>query len=206
MYHIKSDRRSRNTAAQIARGFQECLKTTPLSAITVSDIHRATGISRATFYRLFDTPEDVLCYLCEQSPEGIEQCFQRNPPNSPEQVFPRIIAMGMESHDLLKALVDNRRYDLIWEYTERQFRLFDQHFSILPQDMDENQYEYMISALSMTIVATMSTWVRRGRVDSPEQIAAYTGNYLKILNAMISGNAPQTETEIIPRVDNPAQP
>lgn len=62
MYHIKSDRRSQATAAEIVRGMQECLKTTPLKSITVMDIHRVTGISRATFYRLFDTPEDVLIY------------------------------------------------------------------------------------------------------------------------------------------------
>ena len=53
MYHIKSDQRSQSSAAVIVRGLQECLKNTPLKSITVTDIHRVTGISRATFYRLF---------------------------------------------------------------------------------------------------------------------------------------------------------
>ena len=30
MYHIKSDRRSQASAAEIVRGLQECLKTAPL--------------------------------------------------------------------------------------------------------------------------------------------------------------------------------
>ena len=36
MYHIKSDRRSQASAAEIVRGLQECLKTTPMKSITVS--------------------------------------------------------------------------------------------------------------------------------------------------------------------------
>ena len=70
MYHIKSDKRSQASAVQIVRGLQECLKNTPLKAVTVSDIHRITGISRATFYRLFDTPEDVLVYQLDQMTEN----------------------------------------------------------------------------------------------------------------------------------------
>lgn len=70
MYHIKTDKRSQTSASQIVQGLQECLKTTPLKAVTVSDIHRVTGISRATFYRLFDTPEDVLIYQLDQITES----------------------------------------------------------------------------------------------------------------------------------------
>ena len=66
MYHIKSDRRSQASANELARGLNVCLKSMPLSTITVSDLHRITGISRATFYRLFDTIEDVLVYQCDQ--------------------------------------------------------------------------------------------------------------------------------------------
>ena len=46
MYHIKTDKRSQTSASQIVQGLQECLKTTPLKAVTVSDIHRVTGIMR----------------------------------------------------------------------------------------------------------------------------------------------------------------
>lgn len=52
----KNDKRSTASARELVRGLMECLKEKPMNAITVSDIHRATGVSRATFYRLFDTP------------------------------------------------------------------------------------------------------------------------------------------------------
>ena len=183
MYHIKSDRRSQRTAAEIGRGLLECLEEKHLSAITVTDIHRATNISRATFYRLFDNIDDVLDYLCEQSSQ--EELVLAEQSDDPTMLFTRMLAQGLENPSLLKALVENGRYDLIFRYTERRYRLIR---SLMPEqirELDEASYEYMISALAMNMVATMVTWHHRGRVDTAEDITRYTAEYLKAMSALV---------------------
>lgn len=185
MYHIKSDRRSQRTAAEIGRGLLECLKEKPLSSVTVTDIHRITSISRATFYRLFDNIEDVLDYLCEESSrEDLEQLGAIEA-DSTDPLFTRLLAKGMESHDLFKALMDNGRYDLLFRYADRRYRLMQGLSPARIQELDEDSYDYVISAMAMNMVATMVTWHRRGRIDSAEEIARYTAEYLKIMTGFV---------------------
>lgn len=183
MYHIKSDRRSQRTAAEIGRGLLECLEEKPLSAITVTDIHRATNISRATFYRLFDNIDDVLDYLCEQSSE--EESFLAEQASEPSLLFTRMLALGLENHSMVKALIENGRYDLIFRYAERRYRLIRSLSPEQIRELDEAAYEYMISALAMNMVATMVTWHHRGRIDTAEEITRYTAEYLKAMTALV---------------------
>ena len=163
MYHIKPDKRSQSSAAEIARGLEECLKTKSLKAVTVSDIHRVTGISRATFYRLFDTPEDVLHYEFEQMLSKSAEQNTRKTSMAPREIFEQTIAMGMERHELLKALVDNGRFDLLYQYTEKSFRALDASFFMFSPEMEPIEREYTISHLSMAMVATLITWAKNGR-------------------------------------------
>lgn len=191
MYHIKSDKRSQLSAAEMVRGLQRCLETTPLHSITVSDLHRETGISRATFYRLFDTPEDVLIYQMDQMMEQTTSLCEENSQLPPVKVFERMVYQGLESHALLEALVENGRIDILYSYTEKRFRVFDQIFSVFPENMTPVEAEYLLSNLSMNMVSTLITWVKRGRVDSAEEIMRYTRQYWRMLAQLGEDTAEQ---------------
>ena len=105
MYHIKQDRRSRASADEIARGLNTCLKTMPLSAVTITDLHRATGVSRATFYRLFDNIEDVLVYQCDQMLESMRDSCAENGINRPYDAVRHMILMSFDYLDFLEPMV-----------------------------------------------------------------------------------------------------
>lgn len=185
MYHIKSDRRSQRTAEELSEGLLECLKEKPLASVTVTDLHRVTGISRATFYRLFDTVEDVLDWLCAQPPQEEEQLLQVMEQGSPAQVFTRMLELGLENHDLLKALVDNGRYDLVYRYAEQRFRLMRSLYPESLPSLSDVEYDYTVSAMAMNMVSTLVTWVRRGRIDPPDQVARHSRWYMKLMADMI---------------------
>ena len=185
MYHIKSDKRSQSSAAEIVRGLEECLKTTPLKAITVSDIHRVTGISRATFYRLFDTPEDVLHYQFAQVAELSAANHSADWTGTPEQLLEATIELGMQNNEFLKAVVSNGRFDLLYQYTEQNFRLIDEKMAIFPQNMEPIQREYLLGQLSMSMVATLITWSRNGRKETAAEVVDYLKNYVKVLRGLI---------------------
>lgn len=184
MYHIKSDKRSQSSAAEIVRGMRECLRTTPLTSITVSDIHRVTGISRATFYRLFDTPEDVLRYQYDQLLEVVSARLSQKE-YTPGTLFEATIALGMENHEFLKAMVDNGRFDLLYQYTEKSFRMLDSSGSLFCEDMGPVQREYTISHLSMAMVATLITWARNGRRETAAEVVQYLKGYVKIVSELV---------------------
>lgn len=185
MYHIKPDRRSQSSAEQIVVGLQECLKTTPLKNITVSDLYRATGISRATFYRLFDTPEDVLIYQLDQMTREATDLFEAQKGLSSVQLLEATIAMGLENHDFLKALVDNGRHDLLFRYTENAFRKLDAMKSLFAEDMDKSERDYIIAHLSMAMVATQITWARNGHQETPADLLRYLKSYTRVVWEMV---------------------
>lgn len=177
MYHIKEDRRSQASAAEIVRGLQECLKSEPLRAITISDIHRATGISRATFYRLFDNPEDVLLYQLDQMTESAMRAYEGGRRLTTAELLEQSIALGLENYTFLRALVENGRLDLLFSYTEKSFRKLDRDNRLFPGNMDPAEREYVIANLSMAMVASQITWARNGRKESPQELMRYLRRY-----------------------------
>lgn len=187
MYHIKSDKRSQASAAQIVRGLEECLKSIPLNTVTVSDIHRVTGISRATFYRLFDTPEDVLHYQFAKMAEATVENYGEDWSQSPEKLMEATIELGMQNNEFLKAVVSNGRFDVLYQYTERNFRILDKKQGILPQNMLPVQREYVLSQLSMAMVAILITWTRNGRKESAAEVVQYLKSYAQLLQGLTGG-------------------
>lgn len=185
MYHIKSDQRSQSSAAVIVRGLQECLKNTPLKAITVTDIHRVTGISRATFYRLFDTPEDVLLYQLDQMTEASADIYLTQRDMSSSQLLEKTMALGLKNHDFLKALVVNGRHDLLFSYTERNFRKLDSYKRIFPEDMTKEERDYVIAHMSMSMVAGLITWARNGQRETVQDIVRYQKRYLQVMGSLM---------------------
>lgn len=185
MYHIKSDRRSQSSAAEIARGLQECLKTTPLKSITVSDIHRTTGISRATFYRLFDTPEDVLIYQLDQMTESAADAYDSQQGIPTVRLLEETIDMGLQNHEFIRALVENGRLDLLFQYTEKSFRRLDNKRPIFLQNMEKSERDYIIAHLAMTMVASQISWSRNGQKETARDLIRYLKRYSQIIAEMV---------------------
>ena len=66
MYHISEDKRAVKSAELIWEGLEKCLAEKELKKIRISDINEKSYVSRATFYRLFDSIGDVLIYRCDR--------------------------------------------------------------------------------------------------------------------------------------------
>lgn len=185
MYHIKADKRSQASAEQIVEGMRLCLERIPLKSVTVSDLHRATGISRATFYRLFDTPEDVLIYQLDQMTDEVMQGYDRQNPPDTARLLEQSIELGLQNHAFLKALVENGRLDLLFHYTEKSFRQLDGGKLRFPEDMAPAERDYVIANLSMAMVASQITWARNGQKETPQEMMAYLRRYTHVMAALL---------------------
>lgn len=182
MYHIKPDKRSRNSAAEVLRGMQLCLREKPLREITVTDIHRAAGISRATFYRLFDTPEDVLVYHFDTMLETEQEKMTEQPTTL--SMLEQTIAVAMEYHEFFEAVVDNGRFDLLYRYTERHLEQLGRRYAREAPTQNPVENSYLLSQISMSMVAALITWERNGRKETPSEIVGYMRKYVRLLQTL----------------------
>lgn len=172
MYHIQGDIRAHNSAKMIGKGLLQLLKTTPLNEVTVSDIHRATGVSRATFYRYFDTPEDVIIYLCEQQAKHLANYYETHEVSDVHELVKNAIRLSIADHELQEVLVYNHRMDLLNEMYAVHIGYIRDKIPAL-RDLDQITYDYVRSLLYAAITNVFSTWVRRGKTETPEQLFQY---------------------------------
>lgn len=180
MYHIKDEPRSLKTANAFSEAMLELLSARPLSEVSVSDLYRKTGIARSTFYRLFDTPEDVLYYLCDQFVKTASKKFDGRVFEDIRELSIASINLSIEHHELLEILIRNHRQDLLSELFAANFRNISARIPIL-EGLDENTFVYVQGLLYNTMVSIQTTWFLRGRKESPEQLYAYLQEYAEIL-------------------------
>lgn len=180
MYHIKSDKRSQASAAELGKGLLRCLQTKSMTEITISDLFRETSISRSTFYRLFDFPEDILLYLCAEHMKRVEEYYTNHRFSSIEELSIGSIEILITAHTLFETLVNNHRMDLLTEMFQQNYRHISNQLPGI-QTLDEVTREYVQAAICSTMTATLTTWIKRGKVESAEQLAAYPNACMQIL-------------------------
>lgn len=65
MYHISHDKRSRESSQWIYEALEQLITEFPYEKITITDICKKAKIGRVTFYRHYDTIDDILRKKCD---------------------------------------------------------------------------------------------------------------------------------------------
>lgn len=165
MYHIKKDRRRRRSADVIMKTMMECLESKLLSEITVTEIQRRSGISRSTFYRLFDSKEDVIRYACDQFFDRFWESADAEGTASVIDGFSSYLVsnagflISLERNGLLGALQAGRPQNY-----RRLSKVLD-----LPVSGDR-RWDYYANALQAILASFIAVWIRRGMRDDVELV------------------------------------
>ena len=172
-------------AALQQRRIEECLLSVmedrSYGEITVSSLCEQTGLSRKTFYRLFESKQDVLCALIDRSirdfihfrlpPEAVVSGISEE-----MQVF---FAYWQEQRQLLDALSKNGMSTMLFERTIRH--TMEEDADILRQlgaDPDRpRDTESLIFYLSGLLTLVVS-WHHEGYRKTPQEMAAITEKIL----------------------------
>ena len=155
MYHIKHDKRAESSVELICAAVLELLETKPLGEITISDVQRRSTVSRSTFYRNFDSLEDVLALLCDRG-------FDEIAAGSGAPVYIRVFHYAA----VLEALVRTGRADILAESLKKLLLRSKE----LP-GMDEARLDYFAANTGYVMTGILATWLRRGRRESEEELA-----------------------------------
>ena len=187
MYHIKDDKRSQISAAELGKGLLRCLQEKPMEQINISDLFRETNISRTTFYRLFDTPEDILLHLCAEHMKRVDAFYSKHRSSSIEELSVGSIEVFISDPPLLEALVNNHRMDLLSEMFLQNYRHIHNQLPGIPE-LDDATQEYVQAFMCSTMTASLTIWIKRGRVETAEQLALYPKSYMQILSQIYKSN------------------
>lgn len=180
MYHISKDKRAVQSSALIYSGLLECIKKKPFDHITVSDLQKASGVARTTFYRAFDNISDVLYWKCDT-------CFYEVLGNCAPEQFSNELELAlhyfrywMEHSDILQLLIQINRQDIIYACHMKNAELLRRRFGELP-GVDGRHGNYFIAVRTGFTISVLTAWLNAGRKESAEELVEIIQEQLSIL-------------------------
>lgn len=166
MFHIKTDKRSQRSARLILEALVTCLKRKPFEEITVSDLQRESGVSRATFYRLFDNLFDVLAYQCEVLTAALVRKYREDAGET--GFLPFSLAFWLENHMFLEAVFASGRGDILQSALRRHSDALLESFQLPAIPADE--MDYFTSTVTAILSSVLMVWVRHGKRESAGEL------------------------------------
>ena len=173
---------SRNLA--VAGLFELFLAGKRFEEISISEICETAGISRQTFYRNFDTKEDIILYYVD---EKVKQ-HMRNVVGIMEQDVEGFFGHLPFSNELLSYLMENNLMYLLRDSVLPLIDTFMQTNAYRLLLGDHKYDPYMAHYLADTMVSILETWTLNDFAETPEELN-------RIMQGFMSGvgRPPQTE-------------
>jgi len=163
MYYPKKDKRTAKSMAKVADSLLCCMRTKRFEKVNVSEIAKGAGISRATFYRLFDTPNDVLLWICDGIAGGLKGAFEAERPSGFEQLSLFVFDYMLSHGDEIAAVFDCGRQYLLQQALEAHSAI------IVPREelpLDEKEYIYIRQITIAILVSMLNAWNETGRRET----------------------------------------
>lgn len=181
MYHIPSDKRAQRSAEALCKGLLDCLEHKSYTDVTVQDLSEASGVSRATFYRLFDNIADVLMWKCDGIMTRMLEQIKRNEGNDMTSVLEEFVAVWITNRTLLEALIRSDRTQILHEVHEKHTQEIKDIF-LSGSGANDLQAEYLSSILAAIIPAVFRVWVQHP--EEPMVIVDRLRDSLRLMDTM----------------------
>jgi len=181
MYHIPNDKRAQRSAEALCVGLLDCLERKSYTDVTVQDLSMASGVSRATFYRLFDNISDIFLWKCDSIMTTMLERAQRNEGNDITSALEGFVAAGIENRTLLETLIRCDRTQILYEVHEKHTQEIKDIF-LSGSEVNDLQTEYLSSILAAIIPAVFRVWVQHP--EEPMVIVDRLRNSLRLMDTM----------------------
>jgi len=167
MFHIKNDKRQQSSALLLMKGLTKCLQNHRMSEISVSDLCSVSGVSRSTFYRMFDTPLDLLEYTSNYYVERAIADYSEEVFKTEEDFVLYSLIYWNNHTDLLEAVVNCGRIDIIRKSFESHSEML---LPLMENQFNENELEYVKAGVAGLLTSLITLWIERGKKETPALI------------------------------------
>lgn len=185
VYRIKRNKRVLNSADLIVKGLTKCIRSTPFEQINVCDIAAASGVSRSTFYRLFDTPSDILAYICDKLAEDTIKLFKNDELLGNDQYTFGINALRYwcSQTDIIETIFRSGCSNIL----QKSFETYSSDIINSVKGLSEKEFDYLRTTVIGIICSILVVWTRYGRKETPEELME---TYKKIGKVIKKVNSP----------------
>ncbi len=168
MYRINDNKRVQRSACLIKDAMLSCLAHKSFHEITVSDIQRLSGVSRATFYRIFDNTSDVLAFHCHLLVEDILEQATSLSLHSYKEFLLFLFEALLDNHLFLETVFRSDCEELL--LNALLSNSMHRHAQETYPQADEKEMDYLISGICGFLIGILRTWIKHGRQETPEEL------------------------------------
>ncbi|MDR3263587.1 MAG: TetR/AcrR family transcriptional regulator [Clostridiales bacterium] len=173
MYKQQKNPSALRSQRMIAEALITAMTSKAYNEITVTDICEKADLVRKTFYRNFDTKEDVVQYILDDAFKAFIATLDIEH-MSTREIFLDVYGFIAEQKDFLIMFYKNGlfrfAYTILVNFltTEKLFSRLDAR-NIKPQF-----YKYMPPQIVSMVVSIIETWIESGLTDNPSELAEFT--------------------------------
>ena len=160
VHKVKQDKRSKRTRAWLFESLLELIAEKDYSEISITELTERADIARQTFYRNYDTKDDILLSKMEEIHDEYLSRVQKNletkdDPNWDFEVS-QLIYIWQRNEALFKAL---QKAGLAFQTLEKLSELFSQ-FHMKAQNLQEldDKQQYLVYNLAGGIFMVLNKW------------------------------------------------
>ena len=177
----KENQRIIITKRMLKNGLLVLLKQKSLDKISVTELCRESGINRATFYRHYEIPKDVLIELEKDLFHELTDLHRNSPPKKGIRLSLEAVCDFLDRHaDLLRIIIENNSdtdFILLLNdlYQESWAEIADRK---LLQDVDPEDIKILTTYCAGGSYSILRQWLLGNIKKSPKEIATIAYEFL----------------------------
>ncbi|MBQ7942681.1 MAG: TetR family transcriptional regulator C-terminal domain-containing protein [Lachnospiraceae bacterium] len=168
------NQRIKLTKRLLREGLLHLLEGKSIDKITVKELCVESGINRATFYRHYDIPRDILTEIEHELNHSIRSLYTK-PNNMQEfqQYIEKVFIHIYHNADLIRVLIRNKTSEGLTHTFNEMYQMFLDLKKDLRgvQKLDDESYKLLSSYCIGGIFFLMSEWLNEGMKKTPKEVA-----------------------------------
>lgn len=161
--NMNNEQKNTYVKKQITAALLALLKEKSLSDISVSELTSRAKIGRVSFYRNYQSKEDILKEESDRLIKEWGKLFESNPESAPETLFPSLFDFYRDHRNFYTTLYNAGMSYIMMETIISTIQ-------ITPEMM--NLEAYMKSFWAYGIYGWMLEWIKRGMPESGKELSA----------------------------------
>lgn len=164
MYHLmnqNNEQKNTYVKKQITLALLELLKEKPLADISISELTQKAQIGRVSFYRNYQTKEDILREESDRLLKEWGKLYEENPTSSLGTLFPSLSDFYREHKEFYTILYHAGMTSILQETILSTTQITSEM---------SNLEAYMKSFWAYGIYGWMIEWIKRGMPESGEEL------------------------------------
>lgn len=173
MYRIGNDKRKTQSAKLICKGLEDLMRTHDYNDISITHIINASGIGRATFYRLFDDKSDVVLYQMESV---FNELIRRVKPHTDSNIIIKdLFDLWLDQKELILSLIKANLYD---EFQTRLAAIIGEKLNFVKEKVgfDDRSWQYFIQVRAAMLMTALRVAITQYSADTSSDILETLNN------------------------------